>query len=206
MHAAPPSQDIASPLSIFMSRGLFKYRLDRSSLLGETVNHTEAGAQTLLMESLHPPGGVENIHDAGTGSISSRFPPPAFSAHPPPPFTSSKCHQQRKSFIIYRLTLQSPMGGGVLGEREGEQINDKWAHIMPKSAACIINGLKGEHIQRVCAHWSGGLQHTWLRDFYSCHTPCLWGGTDLVPKQSIGCSCTGSPTAGCEVPPPNFSN
>lgn len=60
----------------------------------------------------------------GKGSISSSFPPPVFSAFPS--FTSSKCHQEPKSFIIYRLTSQSPAGevwGWEMGrERESKSM------------------------------------------------------------------------------------
>lgn len=86
---------------------------------------------------------MENIHDMGKGSISSSFPPPVFSAFPS--FTSSKCHQEPKSFIIYRLTSQSPAGevwGWEMG-REREQINDKRVYIMPQPATCNINGQEG---------------------------------------------------------------
>lgn len=88
---------------------------------------------------------MENIHDTGKGSISSSFPPPVFSTFPSPSFTSSKCHQEPKSFIIYRLTSQSPAGevwGWEMG-RGREQINDKRVYIMPQPATCNINGQEG---------------------------------------------------------------
>lgn len=114
-----------------------------------------------------------------------------------------------QKFYYLQVNISKPNGrvrgvGSV--EREGKQINDKWVYIMPKSAACNINGQEGERIQHIClcvcvrARWSGVLRCTWLRDFYSCHTPCLWGGTGLVPKQRIGCSCIRSLTAGSEAP------
>lgn len=138
----------------------------------------------------------------GKGSISSSFPPPVFSAFPS--FTSSKCHQEPKSFIIYRLTSQSPAGevwGWEMG-REREQINDKRVYIMPQPATCNINGQEGNiTCMFVCVNMLIRNFLPYLAwGFYSCHTLCFWGGAGLVPKHSISCSSVSSLTAGSEAP------
>lgn len=149
---------------------------------------------------------MENIHDTGKGSISSSFPPPVFSAFPS--FTSSKCHQEPKSFIIYRLTSQSPAGevwGWEMGrERESKSMISECTlcHSLPHvilmgkrgtSPACLsVSVCVNMLIRNFLPYLAWG--------FYSCHTLCFWGGAGLVPKHSISCSSVSSLTAGSEAP------
>lgn len=97
-----------------------------SSFLVETLNYTEAGGTNTSDKSLHPPGDVENIHDAGTGSVSSRFPLRPALLCPPLPHKRQMSPAAQK-FCYLRVNTSKPTGGlrGWEIEREGEQINDK---------------------------------------------------------------------------------
>lgn len=181
-----------------------------TTFITEMGNYINAGIQTALLSPyiLLPPGDVENIHELGKSSISSSLLRlrlfPLFQLVSP--LTSRKMTPGAPKFIIYRLTSQNIVGVGWGTEGGRERINDKQVYIMPKSAACNINGHEGEHSlsiclwECVCTCWSGVLERTWRGDFYSCHTRCFWGGAGLVPKRHVFCSRISSLTAGSDAP------